>query len=40
MNVYRGPVPTAKVLKWLLLLRLLEQRLISWSSVIIDRPVT
>lgn len=40
MDVYSGPVTTTKVLKWLLLLRVLEQCLKSWSSIIIDRPVT
>lgn len=39
MDGYRGPLTATEVMKWLLLLRLLEQCLKSWSTIIIDKPV-
>lgn len=34
-----GPVTATEGMKWLLLLRLLEQCLKSWFTIIIDRPI-
>lgn len=39
MDGYRGPVTATEGMKWLFLLRLLEQCLKSWFTIIIDRPV-
>lgn len=40
MEGYSGAFTATEVTKWLLLLRLLEQCLKSWSTIMIDRPVT